>query len=418
MTGVDRLQPGYVIEDIGELCGEAPFLGGRELQTCEAGDVPDIFQSKRHGGPIIAERILEEPFNRRLAPKVENPLGTIEYNGPAHRLRTASRRRISLNAIEVQHLRRIYKVTLGVVRRKTKEVVAVEDISFEVSHGELFGLLGPNGAGKTTTVKMLTTLLLPSGGQASVLGHDIVAQPEQIRSRIGFIFGGERGLYWRLTGLDNLRYFASLYHVDPDVSAKRIPYLLEMVGLDTRSNEKVEGYSRGMKQRLHIARTLLHDPEVLFLDEPTIGLDPVGARELRQVVRDLQSEKKTILLTTHYMFEADSLCDRIAVINHGRIVAMDTPEGLKRNVSDLSVIEIEVYGVADETVERLRRVASVAAVSVENRDQKQALLVHSPLGSEAVPGLLAELNGMRVGKVSVREPTLEDAYVRLVGEPG
>jgi ABC-2 type transport system ATP-binding protein len=323
-----------------------------------------------------------------------------------------------VKAIEVEHLRRVYKVTLGVVRRKSKEVVAVEDISFEVSTGELFGLLGPNGAGKTTTVKMLTTLLLPSAGSARVLGCDVVDQPELIRARIGFIFGGERGLYWRLTGTDNLRYFASLYHVDPDVSAKRIPYLLEMVGLNDRSNEKVEGYSRGMKQRLHIARTLLHDPKVLFLDEPTIGLDPVGARELRQVVRNLQSESKTILLTTHYMFEADSLCDRIAVINHGRIIALDSPEGLKRNVSDLSVIEIEVYGVADETVERLRRVASVAAVSVENRDQKQALLVHSPLGSEAVPGLLSELNGIRVGKVSVREPTLEDAYVRLVGEPG
>lgn len=323
-----------------------------------------------------------------------------------------------MKAIEVEHLRRVYKVTLGVVRRKTKEVVAVEDVSFEVSNGELFGLLGPNGAGKTTTVKMLTTLLLPTAGSVRVLGSDVVAHPNEIRSRIGFIFGGERGLYWRLSGTDNLRYFASLYHVDPNVSAQRIPYLLEMVGLSTRSNEKVEGYSRGMKQRLHIARTLLHDPEVLFLDEPTIGLDPVGARELRQVVRNLQSESKTILLTTHYMFEADSLCDRIAVINHGRIVALDTPEGLKRNVSDLSVIEIEVYGVADETVERLRRVASVAAVSVEDRDQKQALLIHSPLGSEAVPGLLSELNGIRVGKVSVREPTLEDAYVRLVGEPG
>ncbi len=323
-----------------------------------------------------------------------------------------------MKAIEVEHLRRVYKVTLGVIRRKTKEVVAVEDVSFEVSNGELFGLLGPNGAGKTTTVKMLTTLLLPTAGSVRVLGSDVVAHPNEIRSRIGFIFGGERGLYWRLSGTDNLRYFASLYHVDPNVSAQRIPYLLEMVGLSTRSNEKVEGYSRGMKQRLHIARTLLHDPEVLFLDEPTIGLDPVGARELRQVVRNLQSESKTILLTTHYMFEANSLCDRIAVINHGRIVALDTPEGLKRNVSDLSVIEIEVYGVADETVERLRRVASVAAVSVEDRDQKQALLVHSPLGSEAVPGLLSELNGIRVGKVSVREPTLEDAYVRLVGESG
>jgi ABC-2 type transport system ATP-binding protein len=215
--------------------------------------------------------------------------------------------------------------------------------------------------------------------------------------------------------VDNLRYFASLYHVDPAVSKKRIPYLLELVGLADRGQEKVEGYSRGMKQRLHVARTLLHDPEVLFLDEPTLGLDPVGARELRQVIRDLQAENKTTLLTTHYMFEADALCQRIAVIDHGRIVALDTPEALKRHVSDLSVIELEVFGVSAEVLERLKAQPFVDTVSVEEREQKQALIVHSPRGSEAVPELLALFNGLRVGKVMVREPTLEDAYVRLVG---
>lgn len=320
-----------------------------------------------------------------------------------------------MNAIEVRHLRRVYRVTIGVFRRQTKEVVAVDGISFDVPPGELFGLLGPNGAGKTTTVKMLTTLLIPTSGTARVLGYDVVKQADAIRPRIGFIFGGERGLYWRLSGVDNLRYFASLYHVDPAVSQKRIPYLLELVGLADRGQEKVEGYSRGMKQRLHVARTLLHDPEVLFLDEPTIGLDPVGARELRQVIRNLQAENKTILLTTHYMFEADALCQRIAVIDHGRIVALDTPEALKRHVSDLSVIELEVFGVPAKALERLRAQPFVDAVSVEEREQKQTLLVHSPRGSEAVPELLASLNGLRVGKVVVREPTLEDAYVRLVG---
>jgi len=172
-----------------------------------------------------------------------------------------------LNAIEVKGLRRVYKATIGVIRRKVKEVEAVDDISFNVAGGELFGLLGPNGAGKTTTVKMLTTLLLPTSGTARVLGYDVVETPGPVRSRIGFIFGGERGLYWRLSGNDNLRYFASLYHVDPDVAHQRIPYLMDMVGLHDRGNEKVEGYSRGMKQRLHIARTLLHDPEVLFLED-------------------------------------------------------------------------------------------------------------------------------------------------------
>ena len=320
-----------------------------------------------------------------------------------------------MNAIEVNHLRRVYRTTIGVLRRSVKEVVAVDDLSFEVRPGELFGILGPNGAGKTTTVKMLTTLLLPTSGSATVLGHDVARHPEAIRQRIGFIFGGERGLYWRLSANDNLRYFASLYHVEPEVARKRIPYLLELVGLKGREKERVEGYSRGMKQRLHIARTLLHDPELLFLDEPTIGLDPVGARELRGVVRDLQSQRKTILLTTHYMFEADALCDRVAVINHGRIVALDTPEGLKKDVSDLSVIELEVFGIPAEVLERLRGMPRVDAVTVEDLEQRQMLLVHSPRGAEAVPDILATLGGLRVGKVVVREPTLEDAYVRLVG---
>ncbi len=323
-----------------------------------------------------------------------------------------------MNAIEVTDLCRTYKTTIGVFRRKVKEVIAVDGISFAVRSGELFGVLGPNGAGKTTTVKMLTTLLIPTGGSAHVLGADVVSEADSIRGRIGFIFGGERGLYWRLSGQDNLRYFASLYHVNPDVTRKRIPYLLDLVGLADRAQEKVEGYSRGMKQRLHIARTLLHDPEVLFLDEPTMGLDPVGARELRDVVRNLQAEEKTILLTTHYMFEADALCERIAVINHGKIVAMDTPKALKRLVSDLSVVEVEVFGVSDVVLEQLRQLPGVDTVSVEDQGQKQSLHIHTAHGAEAVPTLMNTLKSVRVGGVSVREPTLEDAYVRLVGASG
>jgi len=320
-----------------------------------------------------------------------------------------------MNAIEVKNLQRVYRAHIGVIKRSIKEVMAVEDISFDIKAGELFGLLGPNGAGKTTTVKMLATLLIPTKGTASILGHDVVKDANEVRKHIGFIFGGERGLYWRLSGIDNLRYFASLYGVEPDVSKKRIPFLLEMVGLKDRGNERVEGYSRGMKQRLHVARTLLHDPEILFLDEPTIGLDPVGAREFRQVIRDLQSENKTILLTTHYMFEADSLCQRVAVIDKGIIVAMDSPSELKKHVADLSVIEIETFGTSQEVVEQLRALPFVDALSVQEQDQRQMLLIQTARGAEAVPDLISSLNGQRVGRVIVREPTLEDAYVRLVG---
>ena len=320
-----------------------------------------------------------------------------------------------MNAIEVKNLQRVYRARIGVIKRSIKEVMAVEDISFDIKAGELFGLLGPNGAGKTTTVKMLATLLIPTKGTATIMGYDVVKDAQEVRKRIGFIFGGERGLYWRLSGIDNLRYFASLYGVEPDVSKKRIPFLLEMVGLKDRGNERVEGYSRGMKQRLHVARTLLHDPEILFLDEPTIGLDPVGAREFRQVIRDLQSENKTILLTTHYMFEADSLCQRVAVIDKGIIVAMDSPSELKKHVADLSIIEIETFGTSKEIVEQLRALPFVDALSVQEQDQRQMLLIQTARGAEAVPDLISSLDGQRVGRVIVREPTLEDAYVRLVG---
>lgn len=321
-----------------------------------------------------------------------------------------------VNAIEVHELRRIYRARIGVMGRKVKEVVAVDGISFDVREGELFGLLGPNGAGKTTTIKMLTTLLTPTSGSARILGYDLATEQEAIRPRIGFIFGGERGLYWRLNAYDNLRYFANLYHIDPDVTQRRIPELLELVGLNGRGDEKIEGYSRGMKQRLHVARALLHDPDVLFLDEPTIGLDPVAARELRTTIRGLQERGKTILLTTHYMFEADALCDRIGVIDRGTIVALDTPAGLKKHVQDLSVVEVEVFGVPPEVVTRIRALTGVETVSVEDRDQRQLLMIHSPLGAEAVAPILRvlESNALRVGGVSVREPTLEDAYVRLV----
>jgi len=319
------------------------------------------------------------------------------------------------NAIEVSHLRRVFTSHIGVIKRTSREVLAVDDVSFGIQEGELFGLLGPNGAGKTTTVKMLTTLLIPTRGSASVKGFDVVAQAKEVRKHIGFIFGGERGLYWRLSGIDNLRYFASLYNLDYEVTKKRIPELLDLVGLNGRGDEKVEGYSRGMKQRLHVARTLLHDPDVLFLDEPTLGLDPVGAREFRQVILDLQSEKKTILLTTHYMFEADALCDRIAIINHGKIIAIDTPGGLKSHVSDLNVVEVETFGVPDSVLEELRAMPFTESFSVENQGQKQMLLIQTSRGAEAVPDVMSALEGLKVGRVIVREPTLEDAYVRLVG---
>src|SRR5437899_7678167 len=189
--------------------------------------------------------------------------------------------------VEAEDLRRTYRTTTGTFRRRALDVEAVRGISFQIEEGELFGLLGPNGAGKTTTIKMLITLLIPTAGTASVLGYDVVRDAREVRKRIGYVFGGERGLYERLSAYDNLRYFAELYGVPPREQKPRIGELLDLVGLTGRERERVEGYSRGMRQRLHIARGLLHDPPVVFLDEPTIGVDPVGARELRATIATL-----------------------------------------------------------------------------------------------------------------------------------
>src|SRR5262245_7678896 len=184
-----------------------------------------------------------------------------------------------MSVIEVSDLTRTFRSGRGLMKRlvgkPAKQVEAVRGVSFTVEPGELFGLLGPHGAGKTTTIKMLITLLLPTSGSARVLGHDVTAHPREVRRRVGYVFGGDRGLYDRLSGRDNLRYFAELYAVPAREQNRRIDELLELVGLTGRDQERVEGYSRGMRQRLHIARGLLHRPEVLFLDEPSIGIDPV-----------------------------------------------------------------------------------------------------------------------------------------------
>jgi ABC-2 type transport system ATP-binding protein len=321
-------------------------------------------------------------------------------------------------AIEAVELVRTYRTHTGVIRRRPLTVEAVRGVSFDVRPGELFGLLGPNGAGKTTTIKMLITLLLPTSGEARVMGFDVVRNTMAVRQRIGYVFGGDRGLYDRVSGLDNLRYFAELYGVEPSEQKRRIGALLELVGLTGRESEKVEGYSRGMRQRLHIARGLLHDPQVIFMDEPSIGLDPVGARELRQTVRSLVDAGKTVLLTTHYMFEADALCDRIAVINSGRIVALGTGADLKDRIASRTIVEIETFGVTDDAVERLRQDHEVSAINMEEREQSQILFVQSDRGAHITQRLLSLLGETRVGKVVAREPTLEDAYLHLIATTG
>ncbi|MEU8817703.1 ABC transporter ATP-binding protein [Actinoplanes sp. NPDC048796] len=317
-------------------------------------------------------------------------------------------------AIEADDLRRTYRARTGWLKPQRTELEAVRGVTFTVGRGELFGLLGPNGAGKTTTIKMLNTLLIPTSGTARVGGFDVVTQTKQVRRRIGYVFGGDRGLYDRLSALDNLRYFAELYGVEPREQKRRIAELLDLVGLAGRERERVEGYSRGMRQRLHIARGLLHSPDVLFLDEPSIGVDPVAARELRRTVGDLAATGTTVLLTTHYMAEADELCDRIAVISDGRIQALGTPAELRKHADGFRVVEVEAYGVPEAAVDSLRGLPGVRETAVEVKGSLQLLTVHSDAHVDVQGDVLRELAGIRLGRVNSREPTLEDAYVAIV----
>jgi ABC-2 type transport system ATP-binding protein len=300
------------------------------------------------------------------------------------------------------------------VRRTKSQIVAVKDVSFEVDYGELFGVVGPNGAGKTTTIKMLTTMLLPTSGRAIVLGHDVQKDVTKVRERIGIVLGGERGLYTRVSAVDNLNYFADLYGVPKNVRDKRVKELLEFMGLTDRAHNRVETFSKGMKQRLHLARGLINDPDVIFLDEPTVGLDPEISRETRRMVKELVEKGKTILLTTHYMFEADELCKRVAVIRNGEIVALDTPSGLKKYVMDTSVVEVEGFGITEKEVARFKEIPDVVSVSADLGENKQVLKLQTPKGSEIIAEVQQILKNSRIYDIKIKEPTLEDAYLRLV----
>ncbi len=318
-------------------------------------------------------------------------------------------------AVEARLLHKEFIGRSGFWHTKTKTTVAVADITFRVNKGELFGLLGPNGAGKTTTVKMLSTLLLPTSGAISVLGWDAVKQTQEVRKRIGFTFGGARGLYGRLSAQDNLRYFAELYGLEPSVTRRRIPELLDLVGLACRAEDRVETFSSGMQQRLHLARALLHDPELIFLDEPTVGIDPVGARELRNTVKELIARGKTLLLTTHYMAEAEELCDRIAIIKQGRMVALDTPAALKRSISGDSVIDVQVKKDSLPVLkEQLDRLDGRSSVQVLDAHPFKKISIRTPEPGAVMQLLAPFLNPDFILGLEVRSQTLEDVYVAII----
>lgn len=307
-----------------------------------------------------------------------------------------------MKAIEVKNLTR----TFG-------HVVAVDHISFEVEEGEIFGFLGANGAGKTTTIMMLTTALNPTSGNATVCGHDIVKDRNELRKYMAVVFE-ELSLDTDLTARENLDFHARMYHIPRRVREERVSRALELVGLKGKQNMLVKHYSGGMQRRLEIARAMVNEPRILFLDEPTLGLDVQTRRMLWDYARKLNRESgTTVLLTTHYVEEADYLCDRLAILEQGKILVTDTPEGLKSSLGD-SLLSVKLLQGADGLAKLLREVNWVKEVN--QRDGWLDLSVES--GETKIPEVarLAKEHGFAISSVSQHKPSLEDAFLHYAAK--
>ncbi len=307
----------------------------------------------------------------------------------------------------------MYAIMVDKLARKFDGFVAVAQISFNVKHGELFGLLGPNGAGKTTTINMLSTLLKPTSGHAEVAGFDVSKNRDAVRNSIGLVFQ-EPALDNRLTGRENLEFHAMMYGMSKEERRKRIQAVLELVELTDKRDVLVDNYSGGMKRRLEIGRGLIHKPKVLFLDEPTLGLDAQTRRRIWQYIEKLNEESKvTIVLTTHYMEEADYLCGRVAIIDFGKIVALDTPKNLK-NVLGGDVISIEVAPIEKgfeifkkfPWVKKITQHDGIINLSVERGEKKIPLLMK----------IDQQEAGLEIKSVNLRKPTLEDVFLHFTGK--
>ena len=308
--------------------------------------------------------------------------------------------------IRIDHLSKTFK-------DKQRTVKAVDDITFDVKRGEIFGLLGPNGAGKSTLIRILTTLLRPSSGTAFVGPYEITQDPEKIRGIIG-VCPQNSTLDNELTAYDNLEFYGKLEDVDDRILPDRIWELLEMVGLTDRAYMKVQTFSGGMKRKLEIVRAFIHRPLILFLDEPTIGLDPESRREVWQQIEQLNAENTTIILTTHYMDEAEKLCGRIAFVNQGRLISLDTMDNLRLLLPAGDLIEIGFDRMDDRVLSAIR--ASDFVLSAEVKDQR--LFISARSGSTALPAILAvfERYSVPMTSISIRSPSLEDVFIHLTGK--
>lgn len=300
------------------------------------------------------------------------------------------------------------------VRSLTKhygDIVAVDHVSFEVKSGEIFGFLGPNGAGKTTTVRLLTGQTKPTSGLAKVAGFDTVNESTQAKERIGVV-PEVSNLYDEMSAWDNLIFAAQLYGVPKSERNKRATELLELFGLYERRKDRVGNFSRGMKRRLTIAAALIHKPDILFLDEPTTGLDVQSSRMIRNLIKELNKSGATIFLTTHYIEESDQLCQRVAIINQGKIVALDNPEKLKATIEELHVVEI-CFIPCENLEDKLRSLIHMNSVS--RVGDKFRLYVKDT--SETIPMLIdfARKNSLKIVSINTLKPSLEDAFVKITG---
>jgi ABC-2 type transport system ATP-binding protein len=320
-------------------------------------------------------------------------------------------------AIKTEALGRVYKIR-GAKKAEAQTRTALTDINLEVPKGEFFGLLGPNGAGKTTLIKILVTLLTPTTGHAYVAGFDVARDSQKVRPRINMVSGGESSGYGLLTVRENLWMFGQFYGMDSKSTWKRVDELLEIVGLKDRANTRSSDLSTGLRQKMNIARGFVTDPDVVFLDEPTLGLDVGASRDIRNFVRAWMAARpnRTVLLTTHYMAEADELCDRVAIINAGKVLACDSPNVLKKRLQQDAIFHLDVSPLKNGALNAFNALPGVRQathLAQDGNSQLELILTEDDALGSVMNTLTAQ--GAHILNLQKREPTLEDVFVDLVG---
>lgn len=329
-----------------------------------------------------------------------------------------------MEPIIVDDVSKVFKVRQGLKEKslsglytylfRKRKVTALDDVSFKVSKGDIFGLIGPNGAGKTTITRIISTLLLPTKGIALVNGFDVCRESENVQKSIGVVIGEQsRALYWRLSGKENLEFYSKLYEMPKEEAEKRISELLELVDLKEKADDYVMHYSSGMKNRLGIARALLHNPEILMIDDITEGLDPKSALNIRNIVKHLTHKGKTIFLTSHNMDEVEHLCDKVAMLNKGKIIAIGTPEELKKKVVKDKVVKMFL----DRHIPHLGKKLEQRKDILHAREFGNNLVVHVPKNSDVGKiTALIEKEHAKILEVTTVKPSMEDVFLRLLGK--